>query len=59
METDTRSRFIPQEQRFILPGGHSWAYFKAIQEVMEQEPGIRISYLDGIKDSRAIAKASR
>ena len=38
---------LTNSQRFILPGRHSWAHFKAIQEVMEQRRGLRLTYLDG------------
>lgn len=36
------------EQQFILPGRHSWQQFTAIQTVMENAPGLKISYLDGV-----------
>jgi Uma2 family endonuclease len=36
------------EQKFILPGRHSWQQFKAVQTVMENAPGLKISYLDGV-----------
>ncbi len=40
---------IPTEnQRFVLPGRHSWQDFKAIQGVMEQQSGLRMTYLDGV-----------
>ncbi|MBE9039205.1 Uma2 family endonuclease [Oscillatoriales cyanobacterium LEGE 11467] len=35
------------EQRFTLPGFHTWQQFKAIQASIEDVPGVRISYLDG------------
>lgn len=35
-----------QEQRFIVPGHHSWQRFKALQALLA-EPGVRLSYLDG------------
>ena len=37
-----------QEQQFILPGRHTWEQFKAIQTAIENTPGLKISYLDGI-----------
>lgn len=37
-----------KEQKFILPGYHDWQQFKAIQSLMGQESGLRISYLDGV-----------
>jgi len=39
---------LTQNQSFVLPGRHSWDAFKAIQAVMEQQAGLRISYLDGV-----------
>lgn len=36
-----------KEQRFILPGHHTWQQFKQVQALMEEFPGVRISYLDG------------
>ncbi|WP_017719196.1 Uma2 family endonuclease [Kamptonema formosum] len=36
-----------KEQRFVLPGRHSWKQFKEIQAVIGNVPGVRISYLDG------------
>ncbi|MCT7950425.1 Uma2 family endonuclease [Ancylothrix sp. C2] len=41
-------KIIPQkEQRFVLPGYHSWEEFEAIEALMKNEPGLRITYLDG------------
>ncbi|MGB2924115.1 MAG: Uma2 family endonuclease [Limnothrix sp.] len=37
-----------QTQRFVFPGRHSWEDFKAIQTVMGQQSGLRITYLDGV-----------
>lgn len=36
-----------KEQRFVLPGWHSWQQFKAIEALMLEIPGVRISYFDG------------
>lgn len=36
------------EQKFILPGYHSWEQFETIQSVIEQQSGVKISYLDGV-----------
>ena len=36
-----------KEQRFILPGHHTWQQFKQLQALMAEFPGVRISYLDG------------
>jgi Uma2 family endonuclease len=35
------------EQRFILPGYHTWQQFKEMQSWVSRLPGMRISYLDG------------
>lgn len=35
-----------KEQRFILPGHHTWQQFKQLQALMKFS-GVRISYLDG------------
>jgi Uma2 family endonuclease len=49
MTTLTRSKSIAiQEQFFILPGYYNWQQFKAIQSLIEQQPGVKISYLDGV-----------
>ena len=36
-----------KEQRFVLPGRQSWQRFKAIQTLMAEVPGVRVSYLGG------------
>lgn len=36
-----------KEQRFILPGRHTWQQFKQLQALMEEFPGVRVSYIDG------------
>jgi hypothetical protein len=35
------------EQRLILPGYYSWEQFEAIESLMADSPGLRITYLDG------------
>ena len=45
------------EQQFILPGRHTWQQFKAIQTAMENAPGLRISYLDGVVEFMTIGEA--
>ena len=35
------------EQRLILPGYYTWEQFEAIESLMADSPGLRISYLDG------------
>jgi Uma2 family endonuclease len=44
------------EQQFILPGRYTWQEFKAIQALMENAPGLRISYLDGIIEFMTIGE---
>jgi Uma2 family endonuclease len=36
-----------QEQRFILPGYYSWEQFEALESLIKDAPGLRITYLDG------------
>lgn len=36
-----------QEQRFILPGYYSWEQFEALENLIKNAPGLRITYLDG------------
>ena len=35
-----------KEQRLVLPGYHSWQQFKAIEALMSEIPGVKISYFD-------------
>jgi Uma2 family endonuclease len=35
------------EQRLILPGYYTWEQFEAIESLMADSPGLRITYLDG------------
>ncbi|NJR23650.1 MAG: Uma2 family endonuclease [Richelia sp. CSU_2_1] len=35
------------EQRLVLPGYYSWEQFEAIESLMSDSPGLRITYLDG------------
>ena len=35
------------EQRLILPGYYSWEQFQAIESLVADAPGLRITYLDG------------
>ena len=37
----------PEEQRFVLPGLHSWQQFEAIEAAIAELPGVRITYFDG------------
>ncbi len=45
-----------QEQRFILPGRHGWQQFKALQTLLAEVPGIRLSYLDGYVELMTIGE---
>ncbi|WP_019503073.1 Uma2 family endonuclease [Pseudanabaena sp. PCC 6802] len=36
-----------QEQRFLLPGNYSWQEFEALEQLLADSPGLRITYLDG------------
>lgn len=45
-----------QEQRLLLPGCHSWQEFKAIQALMEEVPGVRLTYLDGFIEFMTIGE---
>lgn len=48
MTVATSPLTLSENQNFILPGRHSWEDFKAVQAVMEQRAGLRITYLDGV-----------
>ncbi|MDJ0579839.1 Uma2 family endonuclease [Crocosphaera sp.] len=37
-----------KEQKLILPGCYDWQQFKGIKTLIEQQPGVKISYLDGV-----------
>lgn len=45
-----------KEQRFILPGYYDWQHFKNLQALMEKQPGVRISYLDGVIELMTIGE---
>lgn len=45
-----------KEQRFILPGQHTWQQFKQIQALMEEFPGVRIFYLDGCVEFMTVSE---
>jgi len=48
MTTQLPDKQIPiKDQQFTLPGRYSWQQFKAIQTVLAEFPGVRLSYLDG------------
>lgn len=48
MTTELKEKItVVKEQRFILPSRHTWQQFKKLQALMEEVPGVQISYLDG------------
>jgi Uma2 family endonuclease len=46
MTTHISEKAIAQ-QRFILPGYYRWEQFEALEALMADAPGLRITYLDG------------
>ncbi len=44
------------EQYFVLPGDRNWQQFKAIEALMSEVPGLRLSYLDGCIEFRTISE---
>lgn len=48
MTTQFIEKTLPvKEQRFVLPGYYTWEQFEAIEALMADAPGLRITYLDG------------
>jgi len=43
VESDT-----DQEQRLLMPGTYNWKEFEALEALLEESPGLRITYLDGL-----------
>ena len=43
MESDT-----DQEQRLLMPGTYIWQEFEALEALLSESPGLRITYLDGL-----------
>lgn len=39
---------ITTEQKLILPGYYNWQQFKTFQSLIEEQGGLKISYLDGV-----------
>ncbi|MDJ0732206.1 MAG: Uma2 family endonuclease [Crocosphaera sp.] len=37
-----------KEQKIILPGWYDWQQFKGIKTLIEKQPGVKLSYLDGV-----------
>jgi hypothetical protein len=35
------------EQRLLLPGRYSWSDLEALEALLANSPGLRITYLDG------------
>ncbi|MDJ0510164.1 MAG: Uma2 family endonuclease [Crocosphaera sp.] len=49
MNTVTINKTITvKEQKLTLPGWYNWQQFKAIKTLIEKQPGVKISYLDGV-----------
>ncbi len=48
MTVATAPPILSENQRFVLPGRHTWENFKAIQAVMAEQAGLRMTYLDGV-----------
>jgi Uma2 family endonuclease len=48
MTVATSPPILTENQRFVLPGLHAWQDFKTIQGVIELQPGLRMTYLDGV-----------
>ncbi len=44
----THKNTIVKEQKLTLPGCYNWQHFKDIKTLIEQQPGVKISYLDGV-----------
>jgi len=38
---------IVKEERFTLPGYYTWEQFEALESLIKDAPGLRITYLDG------------
>jgi Uma2 family endonuclease len=36
------------EQRLLMPGTYSWQEFEALEALLTESPGLRITYLDGL-----------
>jgi Uma2 family endonuclease len=36
------------EQRLLMPGRYSWEEFEALEALLAESPGLRITYLDGL-----------
>ena len=45
------------EQRLILPGYYTWEQFEAIESLMADSPGLRITYLDGWIEFMTVGEA--
>ena len=45
-----------QESYCTLPGYYNWQQFKTIQEIIKEQPGVRIFYLDGVIEIMTIGE---
>jgi hypothetical protein len=36
-----------REQRLLMPGTYNWQQFEALEALLVDSPGLRITYLDG------------
>lgn len=45
-----------EEQITTLPGYYDWQQFKVMQTVIEEQPGVRITYLDGVIELMTIGE---
>ncbi len=45
-----------KEQRFTLPGSYTWEQFEAIESLIADAPGLRITYLDGCVEFRTLSE---
>jgi Uma2 family endonuclease len=45
------------EQRLVLPGYYSWEQFEALESLMADSRGLRITYLDGSIEFMTLGEA--
>ncbi len=45
------------EQRLILPGYYTWEQFEALESLIKDAPGLRITYLDGCVEFMTLGEA--
>lgn len=51
------SRPTHQEQRLLLPGVYSWQAFEALEILLADAPGLRMTYLDGALELMTTSEA--